>query len=598
VAAQTIANAREATAATPGNSLTLLSGGAKLAGTDLAGGDLVLSGGTATGMGESKIIFKGAFPQASTNTTDNAPAEVGRITGGGYVQFTGTSNSGDTMLPATGTATPGAGARMVWYPRKAAFRAGDAGASAFDDANIGAFSAGFGSNPIVSGATSFAWGNNPTASGDYSMAGGYTATASGSVSTALGFLATASNSYAFAEGYSTTASGNSSVAMGASNLANGGSSMAMGQYTTAAGAGSTALGSYVMAGNTANTNGNYSMAIGLTSTSTATYPTVTGTGSLMIAMQDQHNVVMSANNAMALLGGTMIINPGTGGGVGTVSTPSTALDVRGSIMMGNGGETCASGNFAGAIRYSGGAVQFCNGTAWANISSGGGGTPGGSNTQVQYNNSSAFGASSDFTWNDSSKTLTVDAANTTGATLAVGVSGANTNKIALGPTTGAAAPTGTAVATVTVQTFTATGAYTPHAGLIYCTVEVVGSGGGGGGGGGGYARKTFPAATCSGFATVGAVGTAGANTGTAGGAGGTSCFSTLTACGGTINLQATGGAGGSAPVTGQRVKGGAGGVGTLGDLNGGFCISPRKGIVGIMPPEQWRGPWAFRSVLE
>jgi hypothetical protein len=24
---------------------------------------------------------------------------------------------------------------------------------------------------------------------------------------------------------------------------------------------------------------------------------------------------------------------------------------------------------------------------------------------------------------------------------------------------------------------------------------------------------------------------------------------------------------------------------------GGFCISPRKGIVGIMPPEQWRGPW-------
>src|ERR1019366_530192 len=92
---------------------------------------------------------------------------------------------------------------------------------------------------------------------------------------------------------------------------------------------------------------------------------------LMIAMQDQHNVVMAAKNAMALLGGSMIINPATALGAGMVSTPSTALDVRGSIMMGDGSETCASGNFAGAIRYNTGAVQFCNGTAWANISSGG-----------------------------------------------------------------------------------------------------------------------------------------------------------------------------------------------------------------------------------
>ncbi len=41
------------------------------------------------------------------------------------------------------------------------------------------------------------------------------------------------------------------------------------------------------------------------------------------------------------------------------------------------------------------------------VSPGGSGSPGGSNTQVQYNNSGAFAGSSDFTWNQTSKRLTV-----------------------------------------------------------------------------------------------------------------------------------------------------------------------------------------------
>jgi hypothetical protein len=31
--------------------------------------------------------------------------------------------------------------------------------------------------------------------------------------------------------------------------------------------------------------------------------------------------------------------------------------------------------------------------------------------------------------------------------------------------------------------------------------------------------------------------------------------------------------------------------------DGVFCVSSRKGIVGITPPDQWRDPWAFRPVL-
>jgi hypothetical protein len=96
---------------------------------------------------------------------------------------------------------------------------------------------------------------------------------------------------------------------------------------------------------------------------------VTGNGSFGIFMQDQHNVVMSASNTMALLGGKMIINPATGSGAGMVSTPVTALDVRGSIMVGNGAETCGA-TYAGAIRYLvGTGMQYCNGTAWTNLAS-------------------------------------------------------------------------------------------------------------------------------------------------------------------------------------------------------------------------------------
>ena len=54
-------------------------------------------------------------------------------------------------------------------------------------------------------------------------------------------------------------------------------------------------------------------------------------------------------------------------GIGTTS-PYTKLEVNGTIKVGDGGETCGA-NYTGGIRYNGGAVQFCNGSAWANIHS-------------------------------------------------------------------------------------------------------------------------------------------------------------------------------------------------------------------------------------
>lgn len=131
--------------------------------------------------------------------------------------------------------------------------------------------------------------------------------------------------------------------------------------------------------------------------------------------------------------------------------------------------------------------------------------------------------------------------------------------------------TNAGVVTVKVQTFAASGTYTPSAGMLYAIMEGVGCGGGGGGvandvsgadsaGGGGsgsYSKVTVSAATvgASKAVTIGSVGTSGANTGGNGGAGGDVSVGTL--------LVAKGGSGGTGGTNGA---GGAGGVAGTGDL--------------------------------
>jgi len=129
----------------------------------------------------------------------------------------------------------GAGSRMLWYPRKSAFRAGGVTATQWDDTNIGDYSFGSGRDVVASGNYSTAMGANTTASGIYSTAMGHSTTASGSRSTAMGYSTTASEIYSIAMGYSTTASGISSTAMGANTKATGFANFSSGYWTTASG---------------------------------------------------------------------------------------------------------------------------------------------------------------------------------------------------------------------------------------------------------------------------------------------------------------------------------------------------------------------------
>jgi trimeric autotransporter adhesin len=180
-------------------------------------------------------------PQGATGP--QGPAGVVATNGAGAYDLgnpngfvaTGTLDSG--ALGASG-----AGTRLLWYPKKAAFRAGSVNFDQWNDENIGRNSMAMGYNTIGRGEGSVALGFNTTASGSYSTATGAVAVASGDYTIAMGAGATASGFGSTAIGYITNATGAYDTAIGVNTLASGGQSLAMGTETIASGLSSTALG--------------------------------------------------------------------------------------------------------------------------------------------------------------------------------------------------------------------------------------------------------------------------------------------------------------------------------------------------------------------
>jgi|WetSurMetagenome_2_1015567.scaffolds.fasta_scaffold66569_2 hypothetical protein len=164
----------------------------------------------------------------------------------------------------------GMGTRLMWYPRKAAFRAGHIDGTQWNDANIGDFSMAIGYAATANGNTSTAMGYSTTASGNTSTAMGYSTTASGNTCTAMGYSTTASGNTCTAMGSSTTASSDYSTAIGYQTTASGDYSTAMGKNTNASGVISTAMGEYTTA------SGQRSVAIGCADTASGWYSTAMG----------------------------------------------------------------------------------------------------------------------------------------------------------------------------------------------------------------------------------------------------------------------------------------------------------------------------------
>ena len=190
-----------------------------------------------------------------------------------------------------GTLSPGAGTRLHWYSRKAAFRAGRVDGTQWDDASIGNYSSSLGMNTTASGNYSVAIGTGCTASGASSVAMGYSTLASADNATAFGYQSiasgrsatasgesvTASGTYSLALGYSSIAGGNSSVALGNQNYAPGDYSLALGHFTHANGDFSTAMGwSSTAEGDFSLSSGYVSQSLGIYSTSIGIYTVASG----------------------------------------------------------------------------------------------------------------------------------------------------------------------------------------------------------------------------------------------------------------------------------------------------------------------------------
>jgi trimeric autotransporter adhesin len=129
----------------------------------------------------------------------------------------------------------GDGYRLMWYPFKAAFRAGYASAAGeWDDANIGFYSWAGGNQTTASAFGAFAFGDQSIASGVEAVAFGSSNKATGTVGLAIGANNIASGFASTAIGFTNLAGGQGSVALGYRNVAAGDYSVALGYRASTA----------------------------------------------------------------------------------------------------------------------------------------------------------------------------------------------------------------------------------------------------------------------------------------------------------------------------------------------------------------------------
>jgi hypothetical protein len=268
-----------------------------------------------------------------------------------------------TLLPPE---YQGAGVRMMWYPRRMAFRAGATDGTEWDEAQIGRWSVAMGRNTIADSDAAIALGEEAEAYGRGSIAAGYGAYALNTGSVALGFFTEAKADYAFATGYQTDALGSRSTAMGGDTIASGSYSLAVGLRAESQGLAAISLGQDTIASGLAGfaggyqteASGDYSTAFGQNTEADGDYSTAFGHASHALGetsaafghrmrVSGDYSFGISLNpevlgydltqdNTMSIMGGKV--------GIGVLD-PSATFEVNGTTLF--GGDTTISGILIG-----------------------------------------------------------------------------------------------------------------------------------------------------------------------------------------------------------------------------------------------------------
>jgi hypothetical protein len=231
------------------------------------------------------------------------------VDSGGGLLVAGNTNRG--TIPSTG-----AGTRLMWYPRKAAFRVGNVSGTQWDDANIGLYSFGAGFSATASAYGAIALGVSANASDVYAVAIGRSTVASGNDAVALGSLTTASGDHSFAVGDQTVASNNFAAAFGSGSVASGFYALAGGQGSIASGDASLAYGWDAYA------SGSESIALGFRTYASGTSSVVIGSyassnakaGAIVLADNSvTDSIKATANNQFSVraAGGVRMFTNGT-----------------------------------------------------------------------------------------------------------------------------------------------------------------------------------------------------------------------------------------------------------------------------------------------
>lgn len=310
----------------------------------------------------------------------------------GNVLFQGSFND---QFPGA-TPANGTGTRMLWYPAKAAFRAGRVSADQWDAQQIGSYSMAMGLDALALGKNSFSVGEETEAAADHSVAMGLWSVASGYASIAMGVLAEASGYRAVALGTETKAMGDFSLALGFKGMASGTMATAMGNETQATGNTTMAWGAFTKAvgdrstswGTETSATGTSATAWGSQTTASASGATAWGVGSIASGINSvAWGNATSAINANSASWGN---NTQASGQNSTAFGSNTVASGLNSVVWGAGNSSTASYSSAwGQNNQAKGTLS----TAWGidTEASGGQSTAWGLNTLAAGTRSTAWG---------------------------------------------------------------------------------------------------------------------------------------------------------------------------------------------------------------